>query len=128
MGIDPTCANVSDLRLTRPVRRGPGGDESGSETVLGANLSALRTEEDRIFRRSDGREVVSFARFFMDPIKTAAGAFVEIRPGDLAQWTNAFGVLQSAEEIIAVEPTEDCSGALDVVTFRIGRSNTSAVG
>lgn len=122
MGIDPSSHNVSDLAITRPSRTGPGGDEVGAGIAIGSELRALRVEENKVFQTGRGREVVSFARFFMDPILDDAGDPVEILPGDLATWTNAFGSAGEAQEIVSVEPTMDCDGRLDVVTFRVGRS------
>ena len=122
MGIDPSAVNVIDLEITRPDRSGPGGDQAGAAAILGTALSALRVEEDKLFRRPNGREVVSFGRFFLDPILDELGEPVEIRPGDLAKWSNAFGTEGEPQEIISVEPTNDCEGGLDVVTFRVGRS------
>ena len=122
MGIDPSAVNVIDLEITRPDRSGPGGDQAGAAAILGTGLEALRVEEDKLFRRPNGREVVSFGRFFLDPILDELGDPIEIRPGDLAKWSNAFGTVGEPQEIIAVEPTNDCEGELDVVTFRVGRS------
>lgn len=121
MGIDAMLANVEDLEITRPNRIGPGGDQSGAAEVIGTELLACHVEEDKLFRRPDGREVVSFGQFFLDPILDARGDPVEIRVGDLAKWTNGFGVAGEPQEIIAVAVTQDCDGALDVVTFRVGR-------
>lgn len=126
MGIDPSSVNVMDLEITRPDRSGPGGAEVGSGTVLGTRLQALRVDEDKILRSPRGREIVSFGRFFLDPWAGDDGEIVEIRPGDLAAWSNAFGSAVEPQEIIAVEPTNDCEGSLDVLTFRVGR--TTAVG
>lgn len=122
MGIDPSAVNVTDLEITRPDRSGPGGDQAAAPAVIGTALAACRVEEDKLFRRPNGREAVSFGRFFLDPILDGAGDPVEILPGDLAKWTNAFGTLGEPQEIISVEPTNDCAGDLDVVTFRVGRS------
>jgi len=122
MGIDPSSVNVRDLAITRPARSGPGGDEVGTGTVLGSGLQALRVDEDKLMRGPRGRELVSFARFFLDPWAGDDGEIVEIRPGDLAAYSNAFGSAVDAQEIIAVEPTNDCDGSLDVLTFRVGRA------
>ena len=119
MGIEPSSVNVSDLTITRPGRRGVGGDESGS-TTLGADLSACFVSEDKLFRRPGGREIASIGRFFVSPWRGADGEIVAIKPGDLAEWTDLLGVTHEPQEIIAVDPTSDCDGNLDVVAFRIG--------
>lgn len=126
MGIDPSAVNVSDLRVIRPNRAGPAGDEVGAGTLLGSALQALRVDEDRILRDGRGREIVSFGRFFLDPWTDDDGELVEIVPGDLAQWSNAFGTTVEAQEIITVETTTDCAGHLDILSFRVGRA--TAVG
>lgn len=122
MGIDLSSVNVRDLALTRPDRSGPGGDQAGAPEVLGQNLAACHAEEDKIFRRPNGREVVSFGRFFLDPLFDEGGDLIEVRAGDLAQWTSLFGVLGEPQEIISVEPTADCDGKLDILSFRVGRT------
>lgn len=126
MGIDPSSVNVLDLSIIRPTRTGPGGDEVGAGTVLGSGLQALRVAEDKLMRDSRGRELVSFARFFLDPWAGDDGEIVEIVPGDLASYSNAFGSEVDPQEIISVEPTMDCDGSLDCITFRVGRA--TAVG
>ena len=126
MGIDPSCVNVTDLKITRPDRSGPGGDQVGAASVLGQDLDALFVPEDRLLRRAIGREVVSFGVFFIDPLRTSRGVVVPVVPGDLAEWTGLQGDVPGPQEIISVEPTADCEGALDVLSFRVGRS--SAVG
>lgn len=125
MGIDPSSVNVMDLEILRPDRSGPGGDEVGPGTVLGSELQACRVAEDKLMRDSRGRELVSFARFFLDPWAGEDGEVVEIRPGDLASWSNVFGSAVDPQEIISVEPTMDCDGRLDIITFRVGRQTAT---
>ncbi len=122
MGIDPSSINVTDLVITRPDRSGPGGDQVGSPTVVASGISACRSEEDRHLRRPRGRDVVSLGRFFFDPVYDLNGDPVEFRPGDLAQWTNGFGVAVQPQEIVSVEPIFDCDGVLDIVSFRVGQA------
>lgn len=122
MGIDPSSVNCRDLEITRPDRSGPGGDTVGTPTVLGTALQALRVDEQKFFRSTRGVELVSFARFFLDPFADEAGDVVEILPGDQAAYSNGFASAIEAQEIVQVETTEDCSGRLDVVSFRVGRS------
>ncbi|MCP4868279.1 MAG: hypothetical protein GY898_06125 [Proteobacteria bacterium] len=122
MGIDPSAVNVRDLEITRPSRRGPGGDLVGTPTVLGTALQALRVDEEKFFRGARGVELVSFARFFMDPFADDAGDVVALEAGDFASYSNGFGVAVEPQEIVQVATTEDCSGVLDVVTFRVGRA------
>ena len=122
MGIDPSAVNVADLEITRPDRSALGGDQAGAAAVIGTGLEACHVEEDKLFRRPNGREVVSFGRFFLDPILDELGEPVEIVPGDLAKWSNAFGTVGEPQEIVSVEATQDCDGRFDVLTFRVGRS------
>ena len=126
MGLEPSAANVSDLRLARPTRTGPGGDTT-SEAELAAGLKALVTEAPatRQFRTPSRRAVVVFAMIFLDPVRTAAGVIVPIRVGDLADWTDQQGEKVEPQEIIAVATTDDCAGVLDVLELAVGR--TSAV-
>lgn len=122
MGIEPGSVNVGDLRITRPDRSGPGGDIVGTPAELGSELDACLDPEDRLFRDAKGREVVSLGRFFIDPIRSAAGVVVPILPGDLVEYTDLFGQTVDPQEIISVAPTMDCDGALDIVSFRTGRT------
>ena len=122
MGIEPASVNVSDLRITRPDRSGPGGDVVGTPAVLGSDLDACLDPEERIFRRRDGREVASFGRFYIDPVYDDVGELVPIVPGDLVEYTDAFGQAVDPQEIVSVAPTMDCDGDLDIVSFRIGRA------
>lgn len=122
MGIDPSSVNVRDLKITQPDRSGPGGDQVGEPTTIGEELTACYTEENRLLRRPRGRDVVALGRFFLDPILDEDGEIVEIEPGFLAQWTNAFGSLVEPQEIVDVEPIMDCTGALDIVRFSVGRT------
>lgn len=120
MGIDPSSVNVADLRISRPDRSGPGGDIVGTPAVLGENLEALVVDDEREFRRVDGREVVTTARIYLDPLQDDAGDPIEVRAGDLAEWTNLLGVTLDAQEIVKVAPTSDCEGELDVLELRVG--------
>jgi hypothetical protein len=121
MGIERLSVNVSDLRISRPSRRGPGGDESATATEIGANLEAAYTEAERIFRRGDGREVVAQGQFFIDPIRDNAGDIVPVLVGDLAEWTDHQGVAKTAQEIVRVAGIPDCTSRLDIVDFSVGQ-------
>ena len=120
MGIERDAVNVSDLRISRPNRRGPGGDESSAATEIGANLDAAYSESDRIFRRPDGREIVLTGQFFIDPIRGDDGEIVPVLPGDLAEWTDHQGVAKNAQEIVRVTGIPDCTSRLDIVEFAVG--------
>lgn len=126
MGLEPGAANVVDLRLARPTRAGPGGDQT-TETEFAAGLTALVTERPgtRRFRTPSRRADVTFAMIYLDPVRDAAGAIVPVLVGDLADWTDQQGVKVDSQEIVAVGTTEDCTGALDLLELSIGR--TSAV-
>ena len=122
MGIDPSSVNVRDLRITSPNRSGPGGDQVGTPTAVGSGLEACFTQENRLLRRPRGRDVISLGRFFVNPFYDAVGDLVAIEPGFLAQWTDAFGSLVEPQEIVDVQPITDCTGALDIVSFSVGRT------
>lgn len=124
MGIEREAVNVADLQITRANRRGPGGDSVGDDTEIGTALEAAYTEEERLFRRADGREVVSVGRFFIDPILDAQGEIVPVLVGDLASWTDHQGVAKADEEIVSVKGLTDCTSRLDIVEFSVGQLAT----
>lgn len=126
MGIDPSSVNVSDVRITRPDRSGPGGDIVGTPAVLGEDLEACHVAEDRVLRTGSGPEIIILGRFWMDPVTDELGDVVPIKPGDLVAWTDLQGVENDPQEIISVEPTQDCDGDFDVLTFTIGRTAAAA--
>jgi hypothetical protein len=122
MGIEASAVNVSDLRISRPTRSGPGGDEVGSGTEIGADLESCYSEQNRTIRDADGREVIVSGEFFIDPITDDRGAIVPVLVGDLAAWTDHQGVAVEAQEIVAVKGLTDCTSRLDVVQFQVGRT------
>lgn len=126
MGIEREAVNVGDLRITRPNRRGPGGDSVGDDAVIGSVLEAAYSEEERTFRRADGREVVSIGLFFIDPILDAEGEIVPVLVGDLASWTDHQGVAKTDEEIVRVKGLTDCTSRLDIVEFSVGQLSGGA--
>jgi hypothetical protein len=122
MGVEAEAVNVSDLRISRPDRSGPGGDEVGSGTEIGAALDACYSEQNRTIRDADGREVIVSGEFFINPITDGRGAVVPVLVGDLAEWTDHQGVAVDAQEIVAVRGLTDCTSRLDIVQFQVGRT------
>lgn len=129
MGIDPSVINVRDLKLSRPARLGPAGDESGAATVLASGLSALVTHlpAERRFRRRDGLNVVILAEIFLDPVRDADGVLIPILDGDFAEWTNTQGAAVEPQEVLAWSTTDDCDGSLDVLKLDVGRTTAAGL-
>lgn len=125
MGVERDLLNVSDLVITRPNRRGPGGDSGGSDTAItrsGSPVEAAYAEEERQFRNPNGREVITLGQFFIDPVRDIQGEIVPVLVGDLASWTDHQGVARSEEEIVSVKGLTDCASRLDVVQFSVGQT------
>jgi hypothetical protein len=125
--IEPGVVNVSDLRIARPTRSGPGGDRT-SEAEIASGLSALVTEAPatRQDRAASRVSVIVSAMIYLSPVLNAAGAIVPIRVGDLADWTDQQGEKVDAQEIVTVGTTDDCAGVLDVLELAVGRASAVA--
>lgn len=123
MGVERDAVNVSDLKITRPTRTGPGGDSVGADADLGVDLEAAYSDEEKNFRRSDGREVVTSGLFVIDPILDDRGEIVPVLVGDLATWTDHQGVAKVDQEIVRVKAITDCTSRLDVISFSVGQQS-----
>ncbi len=101
--IEPELINVTDLALFRPVRQGPGMDQSASAIPLATGLSAIYEPVQILARGESARDLNVTAKFFIDPVDND-GEAIDIRANDFVQFTDFRGVLQKKQVIGRVSP------------------------
>jgi hypothetical protein len=118
----PLCSelfNVFDLRILRPDRSGPGGDQVGPPPALVSGLSAYYEPKERLFRDETDREQIISGRYFITGLD-ADGEIIPVQEGDLLDHTDFRGELMERQEIVSVKPWMD-GAALDHLVLEVGR-------
>lgn len=109
--IERDLVNVTDLKILRPERGGPGGDITGKTTVA-SNLEAIVQPSERLVRNSQGREVAATAKLYVDPD-------VDIVARDLVQYTVPEGALTGELEVLTVG-VWSCGDETDHIRVTLG--------
>lgn len=117
-GLDADCINVTDLAIYRPVRQGPGHDQSAPPVEIIADLCAIYEPSQRLFKDSAGRELTINAILRIDGTD-GDGEPLDVRAGDHAQWTDFRGKLLKRQLILRVDPWY-LGPELNHVELRIG--------
>ncbi len=100
--LEPDWFNVTDLKITREERRGPGGDAS-SETTIAEDLDAVYEVQHEMVKDARGRDIILTGFFLINPTDNH-GQAMDIQPGDRVQYTDWRNKLAKKQTVVSAEP------------------------